>query len=95
MRVQSPLADIDFAIGGMRRDKDRLVFTSDASSSLEATVYMDAGDAAKLLGAFFKSPSAMLFALSLPYLWLRGGGSDAKIEKEKSAHPFDELNRPW
>lgn len=94
MRVKSPLADIDFGIGGMKRSGDRLVFTSDESSSLEATVFLDAGDAAKLIGAFFKSPSAIGFALSLPFLWLKGGnkGSDTV---ETGAHPFNRLNRPW
>ncbi len=94
MRVQSPLADIDFVIGGMRRDSDRLVFTSAASSSLEATVYMSAKDAGQLIAAFFKSPSAIGYALSLPFLWLRGEGGKSG-GKTKSDHPFDELNQPW
>lgn len=96
MRVESPLADIDFVIGAMRRDGDHLVFDSGEQSSLEATVRMDSGDAWKMAVAFFKSPSAIGFALSLPFLWLRGKKSDASAkENHEDRHPFDALNDPW
>lgn len=95
MRVKSPLADIDFVIGAMRRDGDHLVFESDAASSLEATVRMDSGDAAKMLKAFFSSPSAIGFALALPYLWLRGGKKENGAVSDSAEHPFDVLNKPW
>ena len=67
MRVESPLADIDFVIGGMRREGDELVFSSGDESSLNAVVRMTPKDAASMLGAFFRSPSAIGFALSLPF----------------------------
>jgi hypothetical protein len=95
MRVQSPLADIDFGIGAVRREDDRLVFVSDATSSLDATVYMDAGDAARLIGAILKSPSAIGFALSLPFLWMRGAKPEDGAVVGGEAHPFDKLNKPW
>ncbi len=97
MRVESPLADIDFSIGALRREGDRLVFESDDSSSLEATVFMSAADAGKLLAAFFKSPAAIGFALSLPFLWLRGNKRTVGAEAtgNKGEHPFDQLNNPW
>ena len=95
MRVKSPLADIDFVIGAMRRDGHHLVFESDAASSLEATVRMDAGDAASMLKAFFSSPSAIGFAASLPYLWLRGEKKEKSALGESNDHPFDALNKPW
>jgi hypothetical protein len=97
MRVQSPLADIDFGIGAVRRDGDRLVFVSDETSSLDATVYMDARDAGRLIGALLKSPSAIGFALSLPFLWLSGGkAKESGVAASAAArHPFVELNKPW
>ncbi|MCA8896704.1 MAG: hypothetical protein KDA48_15715 [Amphiplicatus sp.] len=94
MRVQSSLADIDFVIGEMRREGDNLILTSDPSSSLEATVRMKPSDAARMLKAFFKSPTAIGYALSLPFLWL-GGKSETKSAAAAPKHPFDELNRPW
>lgn len=94
MHVQSSLADIDFVIGEMRRDGDNLVLTSDPSSSLQATVQMKPSDAARMLKAFLKSPSAIGYALSLPFLWIRGDGA-AKALEGGQKHPFDELNRPW
>lgn len=96
MRVESPLADIDFVIGGMRREGDKLVFTSAKESSLEAVVRMSAKDAGKLIGAFFSSPSAIGFALSLPFLWLRGEKTRNASEADAGErHPFDTLNDPW
>jgi len=95
MRVESPLADINFVIGDMRRDGDELVFSSSGESSLEAVVRMTPKDAAKMLGAFFKSPSAIGYALSLPFLWMRGGGSSSASSDADVRHPFDDLNDPW
>lgn len=95
MYVQSPLADIDFGIGAVRRDGDRLVFVSDASSSLDATVYMDAKDAGSLICALLKSPSAIGFALSLPFLLLFGGKEKSADAATAARHPFVELNKPW
>lgn len=96
MRVKSPLADIDFVIGDMRREGDRLVFTSGAESSLEARVEMTPSDAWKLVKAFLTSPSAIGFALSLPFLWLSGGRRESRgAENAGGAHPFDRLNKPW
>ena len=95
MRVKSPLADIDFVIGAMRRDGEHLVFESDAASSLEASVRMDPGDAWQMLKAFFKSPSAIGFALSLPFLWLAGAKEKNKSEVGAARHPFVVLNDPW
>ena len=81
----------------MRRHGDELIFEGDGSSSLEATVRMSPKDAAKMLGAFFRSPSAIGYALSLPFLWLRGdsakGGQGENASGEQ--HPFNALNDPW
>ena len=95
MRVKSPLADIDFVIGGMHREGDRLVFTSAAESSLEARVEMTPKDAGKMIKAFLMSPSAIGLALSLPFLWLKGDGKEARGDGATGAHPFDRLNKPW
>ena len=97
MRVKSPLADIDFIIGAMRRDGDDLIFESDATSSLEASVRMGPRDAWLMIKAFFKSPSAIGFALSLPFLWIRVKDRNAAEKKHDNdeRHPFDALNDPW
>lgn len=94
MQVKSPLADIDFVIGGMRKEGRNLVFKSDPSSSLEATVKMSPGDAWTLIKAFFTSPSAIGFALLLPFSWMTGGGQNSE-GADGDAHPFDSVNNPW
>jgi len=94
MQVKSPLADIDFVIGGMRKEGRNLVFNSDPSSSLEATVKMSPGDAWTMIKAFFKSPSAIWFALLLPFSWMSGGGQERNGSGD-DAHPFDLVNKPW
>ncbi|MFN3211718.1 MAG: hypothetical protein ACE37M_01315 [Henriciella sp.] len=94
MQVKSPLADIDFVIGGMRKEGRNLVFKSDPSSSLEATVKMSPGDAWTMIKAFFKSPSAIGFALWLPFSWMTGGGQKSDDAGE-AAHPFESVNNPW
>lgn len=94
MQVKSPLADIDFVIGGMRKEGRNLVFRSDPSSSLEATVRMSPGDAWTMIKAFVKSPSAIGFALLLPFSWIMGGGQKSEGPKGE-AHPFDSVNNPW
>ena len=94
MRIESPLADMDFVVGGIARRGDALVVTSDAASPLEATVLLSDRDAATLFAAVFKSPSALGFVLTLPFRWLRGrGGKPAAGSGDRQ--PFDQLNKPW
>ena len=96
MRVKSPLADIDFVIGDMRREGGELVISSGDESSLEATVRMSPKDAAGMIAAFLKSPSAIGFALSLPFLWLRGDSAKKGAQADVAErHPFVTLNDPW
>lgn len=96
MRVESPLADIDFTIGAMKRQGNTLVIKSGQSSSLDSIVHMSPADAGTMLKAFLKSPSAMGFALSLPFLWIFGSGkADKASTDDETLHPFDSMNKPW
>ena len=96
MRVESPLADINFTIGSMKRQGNTLVFKSGKNSSLDSTVHMNAEDAGSLIKSFLTSPSAIGFALSLPFLWIfKSGNAQSKTSNETSDHPFDAMNKPW
>lgn len=96
MRIESPLADIDFTIGSMKRQGNTLVFKSGEPSSLDSTVHMTPADAGTMLRAFFKSPSAIGFALSLPFLWIFAANKTrADHPGDKTLHPFDHMNKPW
>ncbi|MCG8507357.1 MAG: hypothetical protein MI755_22320 [Sphingomonadales bacterium] len=94
MRIESPLADMDFLVGSVVRRGDALVVTSDAASPLEATVLLSDRDAATLFAAVLKSPSALGFVLTLPFRWLRGK-SGRPAAGSGARHPFDQLNKPW
>lgn len=94
MRVISPIAEIDFVIGELRRDGDTLVIKGDPSSSIEAEVRMTARDAAQLLASIIFNPTAIWYFLSLPFLLLKRP-HDAETGGATPGDPFLKLNKPW
>lgn len=94
MRVKSPIADIDFVIGEIRRDGDALVINGDPSSTIDAEIRMTPRDAAQMLRAFLFNPAAIGYFLSLPFLFGKNGAAGDKAAGE-ARDPFVRLNNPW
>lgn len=95
MRVVSSLADIDFAVGEIRREDGALIVTSSEDSTLETVVTITAQDACSTLWRFIKSPSTWLFVASLPFAGRSGqrGSSTGDAWDERRAKTG--LNKPW
>ena len=94
MRVSSPLADIDFHVGRVRRDGGTLVIESRDDSSLPAAVTVNGDDARQVLRVFLGAPGVLLFALSL--LWRSGGaasGDPAEVWRRRRQAVG--INKPW
>ena len=95
MRVSSPLANMDIGIGAVRRRGNELILTSGANSSMRTVIVVSAREA---LGILWKilSGSGVVFALGLPFFWLRQalgvGAADAAAKDE--AAPVN-INKPW
>lgn len=70
MRVTSPLADVDFKFGPVRREGNKLVLSSAPDQAMQTTVYVSPRDVLAFLGKLLSSPSAMLFVLGFPVFWL-------------------------
>ena len=87
MRVVSQLADFDLEVGSVRREGDRLVVRSTAGEGVDATVYVSARDAVKMLGAILRSPGAWIFGLLLPVLVFRSRRNPAVTRSDP--------NNPW
>ncbi|MCA8895953.1 MAG: hypothetical protein KDA48_11910 [Amphiplicatus sp.] len=92
MRVLSPLAEIDFVIGKVRREGDTLVIRGDPASSLEAEVRMSPRDAAYLFKSFVFNPAVIGYFLSLPFLSSKESESGASVATQSD---FERLNKPW
>jgi hypothetical protein len=72
MRVTSPLADVEFKFGPIRREGNKLVLSSAADQPMQTTVYVSPRDVIAFLGKFLTSGSALGFVLGFPLFWLRG-----------------------
>lgn len=94
MRVKSPIAEIDFVIGELRRDGDTLVISGDPSSSIEAEVRMSPRDVGMLLRSVIFNPVAIFYFFSLPFLMLRKSPAGAVADTARE-DPFGRLNKPW
>ena len=95
MRVSSPLANMDIGIGAVRRRGNDLILTSGANSSMPTIIVVSAREA---LGILWKilSGSGVVFALGLPFFWLRqtlGMGATQAPTKDDAA-PIN-INKPW
>lgn len=95
MRVKSPIAEIDFVIGAIRREGDSLTISGDPKSSLDVEVRMAPRDAAQLLRAVVFNPTAILYFLSLPFLLMTKAGAGGAARDQSPADPFADLNKPW
>lgn len=95
MRVKSPIADIDFVIGSIRRDGDALVISGDPDASMiDVEVRMPPADVLHMLRVVFFSPTAIGYFLSLPFL-LIGKPRQSKSARPGDADQFSSLNNPW
>jgi hypothetical protein len=71
MKVVSKLANVDFHIGRVERQGERLVIFSDPDKSMPSKVYVMPEDVLRMLKAMFATPSSWLFLLLFPYYYLR------------------------
>jgi hypothetical protein len=95
MRVSSPLANMDIGIGAVRRRGNDLVLTSGADSSVQTVIVVSAREALGILGKIV-SGSGLVFALGLPFFWLRQalGLGAAEASAKEEATPAN-INKPW
>lgn len=95
MKVSSPLANLDIRIGAIARHGNDLIITSGAESSVPTVIVVSAREALGILGKLL-SGSGLLFAVGLPFFWLRqrlkGGAAEAPID-ERTTTP--NINKPW
>lgn len=71
MKVTSKLAEVEFRIGSLRRDGNRLVIDNDPGQPMRTRVYVGTGDVVRFITCLLRSPSALLFVLGFPWFWLR------------------------
>lgn len=93
MRVTSPLADLDFEVGRIRRVGPDLRIESRPDASLPTAVSLERAEARALVLRLLTSPAVWAFGLSL---LLPGGRAAAPVDdvwhQRRSATG---LNKPW
>jgi hypothetical protein len=86
---------MDIGIGAVRRRGNDLVLTSGADSSVQTVIVVSAREALGILGKIV-SGSGLVFALGLPFFWMRQalglGATEASANEE--ARPAN-INKPW
>jgi hypothetical protein len=89
VRVVSGLADMDFNVGRIARDGERLIVESRAGD-VPTVVYVDRVDVHAGLRALLRSPGALGFLLTAPFR--RATRRAAGPAPRASA---DDVNNPW
>ncbi len=89
MKVVSKLANMNFTVGRMFREGNRLVITNEGGEGIPTKVYVHPRDVLGALGAFLKSFSAIIFLVGFPYFYVK-----AKNDKEDIVTPKS-MNNPW
>lgn len=95
MKVSSPLADFDIAIGEVRRSGNDLVVRSRPGGSMDVEIRISAAEALRTIGHVLATPQGLLFVLGLPFFWLRqrfGLGVDAATGGLPAG---TDVNKPW
>ena len=70
MKVVTKLVKMDFEVGSIKRDGDRIVISSDPAQSMPAEVYMTPKDVAGMIKASLNF-SVISYAFLFPFLYLR------------------------
>jgi hypothetical protein len=70
MQVVSKLVKMDFKIGSIERDEDRLVIVSDPNQTLKSKVYLTPADVAGVLRASL-SWAVISYLLAFPILYFK------------------------
>jgi hypothetical protein len=70
MKVVTKLVKMDFEVGSIRRDGDRIVISSDPAQSMPAEVYMTPKDVAGMIKASLNF-SVIWYALLFPFLYIK------------------------
>jgi hypothetical protein len=73
MQVVSKLVRMDFKVGKIERDGERLVITSDPEASMPARVYLTTDDVKGMIGAALNW-SVLSYFVMLPVFCLRNRG---------------------
>ena len=99
MRVLSGLADLDFHMGRITREGNRLRVESRPDSGIATVVYVEPADVVAGLRALLRSPRALLFIITAPLRRSRASGSapgaaSPGVPKEGTSTSQD-LNNPW
>ena len=84
MKVISKLANIDFQFGEVARDGNLLRIESAQDAKMQSQVFVSPQDIMEFLKRFLTSPSAIWFALALPYFYYRWRRSAKEIAKSKT-----------
>ncbi len=87
MKVVSQLANLDFQVGDIRREGNRLVVTSAEGKGIPTTVYIRPSDTLQVVKAVFRSASALGYVLLFPLYWYR----DRHVKVEEKGN----INNPW
>lgn len=89
MKVVSKLANMTMTVGKMYREGNRLVITNEGGEGIPTKVYVHPRDVLSVLGAFFKSFSALGFIVFFPYFYLK-----ARNDNDQQITPKS-MNNPW
>jgi hypothetical protein len=90
VRVVSGLADMDFNVGRIARDGERLVVESRAGGGVPTVVYVDRDDVHAGLRALLRSPGALGFLLAAPFR-----RATRRAAGQASRASVDDVNNPW
>jgi hypothetical protein len=88
MKVVSALANVDFRVGSIARERNALIVASHPGDGIPTQVTVRPQDMLELLAALFRSRGALGFLCLFPLYWWR-----ARREPEVSAHRA--ANNPW
>ena len=97
MKVNSPLANIDFGIGEVRRSGNDLVLKSRPGGPMDVEIRVSAGEVLRTIGQILAAPSGLLFVLGLPFFWLRQrfGRGEADGAAAGTRPAAIDINKPW
>jgi len=75
MQVNTKLAKMQFEIGSIRRDAERIIIKSDPEKSMPAVVYLTPQDVASMIKASLNL-SVISYILLFPYIYVKSRRQD-------------------